>query len=83
MNRLRRAIRIGTDGFFAARKALVNRTIVGYSADAPLWLLNHTHLLAGETLTVRLVVFVPVISASADHFRPFFENRKKAHQKTA
>ena len=41
---------------------LANMTLVGYSADATLWLLNHTHPLTGETLAVRLIVFVPAIA---------------------
>lgn len=41
---------------------LANMVVVGYSADATLWLLRHTHPLTGETLAVRLAVFVPTMA---------------------
>lgn len=41
---------------------LANMVLVGYAADAGEWILNRTHPLTGETLAVKLVVFVPAIA---------------------
>lgn len=41
---------------------LANMVVVGYSADATLWLLNHTHPLTGESMPVKLAVFVPTMA---------------------
>ena len=41
---------------------LANMVVVGYAADATLWLLNHTHPLIHETLPVKLAVFVPTMA---------------------
>ena len=42
---------------------LANMAVVGYTADAALWVLNHTHPLTDETLLVKLMVFVPTMAA--------------------
>lgn len=42
---------------------LANMVLVGYAADAALWVLNHTHPLTGETMLVKLIVFVPTMAA--------------------
>ena len=41
---------------------LANMVVVGYAADATLWLLNHTHPLTGDPLPVKLAVFVPTMA---------------------
>lgn len=41
---------------------LANMSLVGYAADATMWLLNHTHPLTGESLAVRLIAFVPTMA---------------------
>lgn len=41
---------------------LANMVVVGYAADAMMWLLNHTHPLTQETLLVKLIVFVPTMA---------------------
>lgn len=40
---------------------LANMVVVGYAADFTTWIINMVHPLAGETLLVRLIVFVPTI----------------------
>lgn len=41
---------------------LANMVVVGYSADAMLWILNHTHPLTHDPLPVKLIVFVPTMA---------------------
>lgn len=36
--------------------------IVGYAADAAMWVLNRIHPLTGETLTIKLIVFIPTMA---------------------
>lgn len=42
---------------------IANMVVVGYAADATLWVLNHTHPLTNEALPVKLIVFVPTMAA--------------------
>ena len=41
--------------------SIANMVLVGYAADVTTWLINLIHPLNGETLLVRLVVFVPTM----------------------
>ena len=41
--------------------SLANIFLVGYSADFVSWIINSIHPLTGETLTVKLIVFVPTM----------------------
>lgn len=42
--------------------SLANIVLVGYSADLVTWIINMIHPLTGETLAVRLIVFVPAMA---------------------
>ena len=42
---------------------VANMVLVGYAADAAMWVLNHMHPLTDETLLVKLIVFVPTMAA--------------------
>lgn len=41
---------------------LANMVLVGYSADFMTWLLNRVHPLYGETMLVKMAVFVPTMA---------------------
>lgn len=41
--------------------SLANIVLVGYSADFVSWIINMVHPLSGETLAVKLIVFVPTM----------------------
>lgn len=41
--------------------SVANMVLVGYAADATTWVINQIHPLAGETMIVRLIVFVPAM----------------------
>lgn len=40
---------------------LANMIVVGYAADFTTWIINMIHPLTGETLLVKLIVFIPTI----------------------
>jgi len=41
--------------------SIANMVLVGYAADFTTWLINMIHPLTGETMTVKLIVFVPTM----------------------